>query len=199
MEHPSTETFKKKLRNWVVRHSRSPYAPPALFLFSFLESVFLPVPTEVMLTPLVIVRHKRWWYYALIAAVASVMGGVLSYIIGALFFESVGTYLVSLYSLEAELLEVEMLFEGGIFAATFIAAFTPLPWKLFAIAAGLFSAPFGVFLVAALLGRGLRFFIYNYVVHLWGARVARLVLKYFTWATITVIAIALLLLLFFFI
>ena len=185
-----TETFKEKLRHWIVRHSRSAYAPPFLFLFSLFESIFLPLPTETVLTPLVIVRHKSWWYYALIATVASVAGGVLSYLIGVFFFDSVGAYLVSLYGLETELAEVGKLFEGSTFVATFLAAFTPLPWKLFAIASGLFSAPFGVFLVAAVFGRGLRFFIYTYVVHLFGAAVARLVLKYFTWVTIAAILIA---------
>ena len=194
-----TETLKEKLRHWIVRHSRSVYAPPFLFLFSFFESIFLPVPTEMVLTPLVIVRHKSWWYYALIATVASVIGSVLSYLIGAFLFDSVGAYLVSLYGLEAKLAEVGKLFEKGTFVATFLAAFTPLPWKLFAVASGLFSAPFGVVLIAAVFGRGLRFFIYTYIVHLFGAAVARLVLKYFTWITIIAITIAVLVVLFLFI
>ena len=199
MQHSRVEILKKKLRHWIVRHSRGVYAPPFLFVFSLFESIFLPVPTETVLTPLVIVHHKSWWYYAQIATVASVIGGALSYLIGAFFFDSVGAYLVSLYGLETELAKVGKLFEGGTFVATFLAAFTPLPWKLFAIASGLFSAPFGVFLIAALFGRGLRFFLYTYIVHLFGAKVARLVLKYFTWATIIVISIVMLVLLFLFV
>lgn len=191
------ERFKEALRQWIVRHARSSYAAPFLFIYSLLESVFIPLPTEIVLTPLVIVRHRSWWYYALVATIASVIGGVLSYIIGAFFFDSAGIYLVSLYGLEAEFIRVEMLLERGIFIATFLAAFTPFPWKLFVIAAGFLSAPFGIFLIAALLGRSLRFFIYNYIVHLWGAMAARLVLKYFTRATIgVVLIIALALLLF---
>ena len=190
------ERLKEALRHWIVRHARSAYAAPFLFFYSLLESVFIPLPTEIVLTPLVIVRHRSWWYYALVATIASVIGGVLSYIIGAFFFDSAGTYLVSLYGLEAEFIRVEVLLKRGIFIATFLAAFTPLPWKLFAIASGFLSAPFGIFLIAALLGRSLRFFIYNYIVHLWGAVVARLVLKYFTRVTIGaafIIALALLL------
>lgn len=189
MEPKWLERFKKWLRNFVVRHAHGPYATPFLFIFSLTESVVLPFPVELALTPLVVVRARVWWHYALITTVASVIGGLVSYGIGALFFDVIGAPLVAFYELSDELVRLEELLRGSIFIATFLAAFTPAPWKIYALSAGLFSAPLGVFLIASILGRATRFFLYSYIVHLFGAAIARIVLKYFTIFTILAVII----------
>jgi len=184
MEPAPLERFKKWLRAFVVHHAHGPYATPFLFVFSLTESIVLPFPVELVLTPLVVVRARTWWYYALVTTVASVIGGLIGYGIGVLFFDAIGEPLVAFYGLSDELARVDELLIGSLFVATFLAAFTPAPWKLYALSAGALSAPLGVFLVASVLGRAARFFLYSYIVDFFGALIARLVLRYFTILTI---------------
>ncbi len=176
------ERFKERFRQWVVVNARGPYATPFLAIFSFAESVFFPVPVDVVLIPLVIIRAKSWLYYTVVSSVASVLGGVAGYAIG-LFFSFIGTGIVAFYGLESELALVSSWLSANVFWATFISAFTPIPYKVFTLSAGFLGAPFFMFIVASALGRTLRYTFVSLLAHFWGASLARVVLRNFTIAT----------------
>ena len=188
------ERIKIRLRAWVIRNAESRYAIPFLFVYSLAESIFSPFPIELIQTPLTIVRPHRWLHFSLIAALATFLGGIVGYVIGVWFFEVLGEPLVKFYGLEEELLNVTILLEQHVFVATFIAAFTPIPWKIFTVGAGLLAAPLAPFLIAAALGRTLRFVIFGYVVRMWGGAVARMAFRNFTlvtFATLLLVIVAL--------
>ena len=101
-------------------------------------------------------------------------------------FNFVGTLLVKTYHLETELEHVSALFQQNAFWAIFTAAFTPIPYKIFTIAGGLFRIDFLIFVIASILGRGMRFFAVAYLMKLFGGAVGRLAFKYFNLLTLVV-------------
>lgn len=170
----------------MIKHIEGPNAGRWLFLISFAESSFFPIPPDLLLMPIVARLRSKWWYYAAITTIASALGGMLGYLIGALFFNFVGTFLVKTYHLESELERVSLLFQQNAFWAIFTAAFTPIPYKIFTIAGGLFKINFFVFVIASILGRGMRFFAVAYLMKLFGGAVGRLAFKYFNLLTLAV-------------
>jgi membrane protein YqaA with SNARE-associated domain len=87
----------KGLYDWTIRLAESPRAPRALAVVSFAESSFFPVPPDVMLVPMVMAKPERAWTYALICTIASVLGGLAGYAIGALLYDTLGAWLIGLY------------------------------------------------------------------------------------------------------
>lgn len=178
------DKLKIKLKDGMRRHIDGPNAERWLFLVSFAESSFFPIPPDLLLMPIVARLRSKWLYYAFITTVASVIGGMLGFLIGSVFFNIVGTFLVKTYHLEKELEYVSTLFQQNAFWAIFTAAFTPIPYKLFTIAGGLFHINFVIFVIASILGRGMRFFIVAYLMKLFGGVVGRLAFRYFNFLTI---------------
>lgn len=168
----------------MIKHIDGPNAGRWLFLVSFAESSFFPIPPDLLLMPIVARLRSRWLYYAVITTVASVIGGMFGYLIGAVFFNIVGAFLVKTYHLEKELEYVSTLFQQNAFWAIFTAAFTPIPYKLFTIAGGLFKINFLIFVIASILGRGMRFFAVAYLMKLFGSAVGRLAFRYFNLLTL---------------
>jgi membrane protein YqaA with SNARE-associated domain len=120
---------------------------------------------------------ESWVRIASISTIGSVLGGLGGYVIGKLFFTYIGAPLVTLYGLEAELEHVEHLFEENAFLAILVAAFTPIPYKVFTIGAGLFSLNLVTFTTASIVGRGARFFLVAFLSNKYGAKVKDFVLK----------------------
>lgn len=164
---------------------------------AFAESSFFPIPPDVFLIPITAVARSKWAYYALLTTFWSVVGGLVGYLIGFLFFEWLGQPLISFYSLEDEFLRVEKLFSDNSFLAIWLAAFTPIPYKVFTIAAGFFKINLATFVVASIIGRGMRFFAVAFLMKLSGLTVGNLAYKYFNLATAVLAALVVLLLLFY--
>jgi membrane protein YqaA with SNARE-associated domain len=125
-----------------------------------------------------------------VASLASVLGGIVGYAVGYFLFDTIGARVVALYRLQDELLLVEQWLAANAFLATFLSAFTPIPYKVFTLTAGLFHAPFFIFIIASLVGRGMRYFLVCFIAYRWGATLARLFLRNFTIATVAVIVFA---------
>ena len=172
-----------KIKNSLMRNVSGPNAKWWLFAISFSESSFFPIPPDFYLIPVVAKNKDKWIYFASITTVASVLGGLFGYFIGAVFFETVGKWLVSLYHLEKEIETVGLLFNQDAFLSIFTAAFTPIPYKVFTISAGLFSLNIFVFTIASILGRGMRFFAVAYIMRLFGEKISNIVIKYFNIST----------------
>ena len=183
-------TIKDKIIAWAVAKVTSPKNKVWLFVMSFTESSFFPVPPDILLIAILLTPLRvKWVSYSTLTTIASVLGGVFGYLIGLVLFEAIGASVVTLYGLEDEMVRVGELFSKNAFFAIFTAAFTPIPYKVFTISAGLFSIPIIPFITASILGRGLRFLAVGFVTARFGERATRLALRYFNWLTLALVVI----------
>ncbi len=142
----------------VLRWSRHPYAERYLALMSFAESSFFPVPVDVMLAPMCLADRRRAWRFAINATVFSVIGGLAGYAIGYLMFEAIEPWLESSRYWDAYQASRDWFDSYGVLAV-FVAGFSPIPYKVFTIAAGVAALSLPGFFFASLIGRGARFFL----------------------------------------
>jgi len=161
-------TLYKKCLN-LSAHKSSKYY---LALVSFIESSFFPIPPDVMVIPMVISKKSDFIKIFLIATIFSVLGGILGYFIGALFFD-LGMQIMSFYGYEDKLanLKNNLINSEGFYAwlgILFLAGFTPLPYKVFTIASGLIGFNIIIFILISFFSRGLRFFIVSYLSYKFG-------------------------------
>lgn len=181
----------------LVARARGPFARQILFWTAFLESSVFLVPPDVILVAILLTGVKNWKYYALLTTIASVLGGIFGYIIGFYLFDTVGLWIINTYSLEETFLKVSQLYETYAFWVVFISAFSPIPYKIFTVGAGVFHINLLMFIIASLIGRGLRFFIVSYLVYVFGERFVATIQKYFNALTLIVALIIIAILIFF--
>lgn len=181
--------MKEKLTSFIKKVIGHRLASFWLALVSFAEASFFPIPPDILLMPMVALNKKRWLHYAVIATLYSVFGGLAGYAIGWLLFESVAQPIISFYNLGDELVRVEQMFQKQAFWAVFVSAFTPIPYKVFTIASGIFSVNIFTFVIAAVLGRGMRFFFEAWLMYAFGEKVAKTVYKSFNTLGIVIVLI----------
>ena len=169
----------KKLYDWVLHWAETPYAVPALFLLAFAESSFFPVPPDVLLIALAISIPKKAFKYALICMVGSVIGGILGYGIGVYGYESVGRPIVDFYHGQEVMELIKTKYDQHGFLGILIAAITPIPYKVFTIASGVFKFDFWLFTLASIIGRSTRFFIVAALIWKFGSPIRNFIEKYF--------------------
>jgi membrane protein YqaA with SNARE-associated domain len=169
----------KRLYQWTVHWAETPYGLMALALLAFAESSFFPIPPDVLLIALVMLRSSDWRRFALVCTLASVTGGFFGYWIGHAIWETVkGFFFAHVFS-ESAFLKVEQLYHQYDFWAVLAAAFTPIPYKVFTIAAGVFDLKLLPFGMASVLGRGGRFFLVAGILSVFGTRMKPFIEKYF--------------------
>lgn len=142
----------------VLSWSRHPKAPWYLGGLSFAESSFFPIPPDVMLAPMTLARPDRAWSLALLTTLTSVAGGLLGYLIGLFALEAIEPWLVSAGYWDAYQ-QAHAWFETWGFWAVLAAGFSPIPYKMFTIAAGTLVMFLPAFVLASIIGRGGRFFL----------------------------------------
>jgi membrane protein YqaA with SNARE-associated domain len=169
----------RRLYDWVLKWADTPYGTPALAVLSFAESSFFPVPPDVLLMALALSRPKRAFYYAGVCAVASVLGGMLGYFLGWKFMEVIGLPILDLYGATDKFEYIQALYQQYDAWAVGIAGFTPIPYKVFTIAAGAALINFPVFVLASIVGRSGRFFLVAALFYFYGPNVKSLIDKYF--------------------
>lgn len=177
-------TSLRKLYNWTINWSRSKNAPYALFIISFAESSFFPIPPDVLLIAMTVANIKRWFANAIICLSGSLLGAIFGYLIGWGLYESIGQPIVDFYHAQATMDMIGTKFAENAFLFIFIAAFTPVPYKIVTISAGLFGLSLPVLLLSSLLGRGGRFLLVSGALRLLGKRFADTIEKYFDWFSI---------------
>jgi len=169
-----------------------------LAIISFLESSFFPIPPDVMITPMVIVKKNEYVKIFLIATIFSVLGGIFGYILGAYFFD-LAILIIEIYGYEDKVISLKTaIVQGQGFytwlAILFLAGFTPLPYKVFTIVSGLISFNFIIFVCISLISRGLRFFIVSYLSYKFGDNFTKFMnqhgSKWFTILGIVIVIIA---------
>ena len=188
--------YKDKIKYWIWKAVHHKSAEVILALVSFTESAFFLIPPDVLLMPMVALRKNRWLRYVAITVASSVLGAVFGYLIGFYFYDVIGEYVINLYHLEAAVAEVNTLYDRNVFWAVSLSAFTPLPFKVFTLIGGFFAVPFIPFVIASLLGRGLRFWLEGWLMYRFGERIVKLAFKYLDIATV-IFVLAVVVILFF--
>ncbi|MDR2891118.1 MAG: DedA family protein [Alistipes sp.] len=176
----------RRLYDWVLGWGESKWGGVALFVLAFAESSFFPIPPDVLLIALCLGNPRRAFRYAAICTAGSVLGAVGGYAIGYFLWQNAtGDYTglaewcyAHLFSLE-EFLGVQAKFEQYNFWAIFTAGFTPIPYKLFTIAGGVFGVDMWGFVIASIVSRGLRFFLISGLIWKFGAPIKVFIDKYF--------------------
>ncbi|MBM3342047.1 MAG: DedA family protein [Betaproteobacteria bacterium] len=174
-----------------MRWARHRHAPWYLGGVSFAESSFFPIPPDVMLAPMALARPEKAWRYALITTLASVAGGLLGYFIGLLAFSAIEPWLQSSRYWSAYETAIAWFGRWGVLAV-FIAGFSPIPYKVFTIAAGALSMALLPFALASMVGRGARFFLVAALMRWGGARMEaqlRTHIDGLGWATVALVVV----------
>jgi len=159
----------EKTYRWALAKAGSPAGAIWLSVISFAESSFFPLPPDVLLVPMVLARRDQWFRLALLCTVTSVAGGMLGYGIGYFLYEQIGQSIVEFYHLEREFTAFQNGFQE--YGAWILVAkgMTPIPYKLLTITAGVAKLNFGVFIIASIVSRSVRFFLVAALLYRYGA------------------------------
>ncbi|OHB80738.1 MAG: cytochrome B [Planctomycetes bacterium RBG_16_55_9] len=179
--------------DWVIHFAQTRYGTTALFILSFAESSFFPVPPDVLLGPLALGAPKKWLRFALACSIASVLGGILGYGIGRFLWEAIGpwvfAHLGSIGLTEANFAKFQGWYDKYDFWIVFTCGFTPLPYKVCTISAGVARINFIGFLIASALSRSARFFIVAGLMGWKGEKIRPFVEKYFNWFSLAFVGL----------
>lgn len=185
--------WHRRLYNWVVHFADTKHGERVLFCLSFAESSFFPVPPDVLLAPLSLGAPKKWFRFALSCSVASVLGGILGYLIGVFLWSVIGpwayAHLGSIGLTEANFTKFQSWYEKYDFWIVFTCGFTPLPYKVCTISAGVARINFFGFLIASTLSRSARFFIVAGLIGWKGEKIRLVIEKYFNWFSLAFVAL----------
>ena len=154
---------------------------------AFIESIFWPIPVDIMLAPMALAKRQLAWRFALGATIFSVIGGAVGYYIGHALYEPVVLPFIEFMSYQDKMQTAQAWFSQWGVMVIFIASFTPIPFKVFTITAGVMSMVFLPFMLTALIGRGLRFFVVAGLMVLGGEKMEAKLSKYIDilgWITI---------------
>ena len=158
----------RRLYDWVLSWAETRYAVPALFVLAFAESSFFPIPPDVLLIPMVLAERARWIRYALICTVASVLGALLGYVIGAFLFDAIGTHIIELYQAEDAFAKVQGWYDTWGAWGILFGAVTPFPYKVLTIFSGFTGFNIVTLVIVSIIGRGLRFFLVSWLLYRFG-------------------------------
>lgn len=180
--------WHRRLYNWVVHFADTKHGERALFVLSFAESSFFPVPPDVLLAPLALGAPKKWKRFATSCSIASVLGGILGYLIGMFFWTVIGawaySHLGAIGITEANFEKFQQYYDKYDFWIVFACGFTPLPYKVCTISAGVAGINFPGFLIASTLSRSARFFIVAGLIGWKGEKIKPFIEKYFNWLSL---------------
>jgi len=174
----------KKWKERIIKAANSKWASYFLSLLAFAESSFFPIPPDTMLIPMVFANKEKWLKYSLITTLSSVAGGVAGYYIGMFFFNSIAYPIIEFYNAVHNFQLVENWYKAYGFVSVFAAGLTPIPYKVFTIAAGVFKMNLPLFIIASVLGRGIRFFLEGFLINKFGEKALDFIEKKFAIVTI---------------
>ncbi len=149
----------RKLYDLTLSWAEHRHAIWLLALVAFVESSFFPIPPDILMIPMILARPSRAWLIASVALVASVLGGLLGYAIGALAYEQIGAPILESLGKAESMAEFSTRFNDMGFVAVLTAGLTPLPFKVITIMSGWTGMSLGTFIVTSIIARGLRFYI----------------------------------------
>ena len=185
--------WHRRLYDWVIHFSRTRHGATALFVLSFAESSFFPVPPDVLLGPLALGAPKKWLRFALACSIASVLGGILGYCIGMFLWSMIGDWVITNLAwaglTEANFAKFQNAYRKWDFVVVFTCGFTPLPYKVCTISAGIAEINFLGFLIASTVSRSARFFLVAGLMGWKGEKIRPFVEKYFNWFSLAFVVL----------
>lgn len=173
----------RKMYDWMMRMAASKRAPAALGTVSFMESSFFPIPPDVMLIPMILTNRSKAWWYATIATVTSVLGGLLGYAIGYFAFEAIGKPILAFYGKEHALDSFIAFVQQYGVPAIIIKGATPIPFKVVTIAAGVAHMDLMAFIGASIVARAMRFYLVAALLYFFGEPIKHFIEKRLTLVT----------------
>lgn len=185
----SLNSFLENMYDRVKALAGHKRAEPALAVVSFVESSIFPIPPDVMLIPMVVSRPDRAWRYALVCTIASVLGGMLGYLIGWMFWDAVAQPIIETLGKDDKMDALQRLYDTHGTLAVFGAGLTPFPYKIITIMSGALKLNFGLFIMASVMARSLRFFLVAGIIKKYGVTAEDYIRKNFALATIIVFAL----------
>jgi membrane protein YqaA with SNARE-associated domain len=171
----------RKLYDWSLGLAAHPRAIWALAFICFIEASFFPIPPDVMLIPMIIAAPHRAWAYATVALVASVLGGIFGYGIGMFAYEFAGEPILEALGKADAMAEFSQRFNEYGLWTVITAGITPLPFKVITIMSGATAMPFGMFVVAAITARAIRFFAVALLLYYFGAPIRTFIERWLGW------------------
>ena len=182
----------RRAYDWVLGWADHRYGGLVLLLLAFVESSVFPIPPDVLLMALALGKPGAAFRFALLCSVGSVAGGLAGYLIGWLLMDSLGRPIIELYNAQAAYAEVEQRFVAHGGWAVAIAGFTPIPYKVFTIAAGAAQLSLSSFVLASVVSRSARFFLISGLIYYYGPPIKVFIDKYFNILTIVFTVLVLL-------
>jgi membrane protein YqaA with SNARE-associated domain len=180
----------RRLYDWCIAEAGTPHAAWIMGVVSFVESSFFPVPPDAMLIPMSLARPDKAYYFATLCTLTSVAGGLLGYFIGAVLYDSLGLWLISLYGYGDK---VEAFREAYAQWGTWIILLkgvTPIPYKIVTIASGFFGYPVVPFILLSLVARGTRFFVVAFLLNRYGLQAREIIEKRLGfWVTVSTVVL----------
>jgi membrane protein YqaA with SNARE-associated domain len=177
--HVPRWAIHRRVYNWTLGLAETRHATWSLFAISFMESSFFPIPPDVLLAPLCLGNRRRAMWFATVTTVASVLGALLGYVIGAVALDTAVALIPSISAEAVAGLQGEFEARGQWYV--FVAALTPIPFKLLTITAGAAKMSLPVFLAACVVGRAARFYAVAGLFWWVGPKATPLIDKYFNW------------------
>ncbi len=177
--------YEKCLR-WAAHRHATYY----LGIMSVAESIFFPIPVDVMLAPMALARRDKAWYYATLCTLTSVVGGLIGYLLGYWAFDSLVHPILESAGYLGKYQEVVEWFEKYGVWVVFLAGFSPLPYKLFTLSAGALHMALIPFLVASIIGRAARFYLVAGIMYFGGEALDRKLKQTIDWLGWLVIFLA---------
>jgi membrane protein YqaA with SNARE-associated domain len=158
----------RRLYDWVVEQAAKPWATKAVAAISFAESSFFPIPPDVMLIPMCLAKPKRAFFYAGVCTIASVVGGLVGYAIGALLYDTAGQFLINLYGYGDKVDAFRAAYAEWGAWIILIKGATPIPYKLVTITSGFAGYNLFWFTALSIITRGARFYMLAVLLYYWG-------------------------------
>lgn len=174
----------RRLYDWVVSWADRPSGPAALFGIAAAESVVFPIPPDVLLVPLCLGRPRKAFRLALLCTAGSVVGALAGYWVGSSLYDTVGRPIIEMYGYASEYEAVGRMYRDNLVLSLGAAGFTPIPYKVFTIAAGGFRVPVGAFLVVSAVSRAARFFLVAGLLRVFGEPIRGFVDRWFNLLTL---------------
>jgi membrane protein YqaA with SNARE-associated domain len=179
----------RMLYDWTLEWAKHPHSAKALSVLSFLEASVFPLPVDPLLLAMGFAKPKKSLYFAFLTTLFSVLGAVAGYFIGVYAWQFLSSWFFQFVFAQENFDKVVVHLQGATFISIFVAGFSPIPFKIFTIAAGVVSAPLAPFIIAASLSRGLRYFILAGVIYWMGPKAQTWIEDHFETLTYTVSAL----------
>ncbi|MEO3389325.1 YqaA family protein [Mesorhizobium sp. CAU 1741] len=168
----------RRLYDWTMSLARTRHAERSLAAVSFVESSFFPIPPDVLLIPMVLSDRSKWFRYALICTVTSVLGAMLGYLIGAVLFEGIGQHIIALYNAQGAFDQIQNWYDTWGAWGILFGAVTPFPYKILTIFSGFAEFNIVTLIVVSIIGRGFRFFLVSGLLYWFGEPIRMFIEKH---------------------